>query len=183
PGPLPRRTCAASGLLETPRVAGEERRRRERVQPPVVLGADEVQRAAVQPADHERPLVGQRVVEAGERRPGRPCAYRKAGAAEILRLDGEQPPGDRDAVCRLVGAEELSLEPRGEALVHLCIFAAAGNKAAAPESLCLTATRLEGATHALAQDSPPTRGGRRHCVGSDLGRRRRREREALPQSQ
>jgi hypothetical protein len=70
-----------------------------------------MKRAAVQPADDERPFVEAAVDVAG-RQPTRPGADREARAAEVLRLDGEQPVGDGDRVRGPLAAEELAREPR-----------------------------------------------------------------------
>ena len=59
--------CAGrdAGLSEAADVACEERRRRQLVQSPVVLASDELQGAAVQPADHQRPLLGESAIDIG----------------------------------------------------------------------------------------------------------------------
>ena len=52
-------------LRQAPRIPGEERRRRQRVQPPVVLAADEVERPAVEPRHDERAVIRERAVHLG----------------------------------------------------------------------------------------------------------------------
>ena len=99
-------------LLETPRVAGEELRCRERVQPPVVLSPDEVQGATVQPADHERAVVRQSTVDVGGREAARARTNGKPRAAQVLRLNREQPVRDRDRVGAALVGEELRRESR-----------------------------------------------------------------------
>ena len=52
-------------LIEPPGVGAHHGRCGERVQPPVVVGVDEVQGAAVEPRHHQRPLVAHGVVDVG----------------------------------------------------------------------------------------------------------------------
>ena len=87
-------------LTEAARVPGEEGRRRQRVQPRVVLAADEMERAAIQPRDQKGALLGQGSIDVGSGEAGRPRADREARAPRILGLDREQPPGDRERVAR-----------------------------------------------------------------------------------
>jgi hypothetical protein len=104
----------AHALLAKPaHVPGELGRRREREQPRVVLAADQVERAAVQPGDQERALLGERAVDVrgGEALAAR--AYRQPGAPWILPLNGEQPLGHCRGVARPRAGEELRREPRG----------------------------------------------------------------------
>jgi hypothetical protein len=54
-------------LPETPLVPGGQLRRRQGVEPPVVLRGDEVERAAVQPRDDQRPLGAERAVDVGRK--------------------------------------------------------------------------------------------------------------------
>jgi hypothetical protein len=70
-----------------------------------------MERAAVQPADDERP-VRQAAVDVARGLPARTRADREARAAEILRLHREQAVGDRDGVGRPLVAEELARESR-----------------------------------------------------------------------
>ena len=101
-------------LRQPPRVAGEQRRRRQRVQPRVVLAAHEVQRPAVEPRDDERAVLGQRAVDVGGRQPGGPRADRQPRAARVLRLHGEQPLGDGDRSRRGRPGEQLRGETLGD---------------------------------------------------------------------
>ncbi len=118
--PLDRRDGTVGGprrdLLqrEPPRDRGAERRRRQRLEPRVVLAADEVERAAVQPREHERALVGQLAVDVRGREPGAARTDREPRAARVLRLDGEQPLHDRERVPRRRPGEKLRREPLGE---------------------------------------------------------------------
>ena len=75
-------------LPEPGAVAGRQLRRREGVQPPEVLGAHQVQRAAVEPAHHQLALV-QRQVDV---RRSQPCGARpdpKPGSDQVLPLHRE----------------------------------------------------------------------------------------------
>jgi hypothetical protein len=101
-------------LGQPPGVAGEELRRRQRVEPPVVLPTDEVQRAAVQPADDDRPLVGQRAVEVRDRQPAGARPNGEARASQILRLHREQAVTDANRVAGRLLSEELCRESRFE---------------------------------------------------------------------
>ena len=93
---LPRRDALLCQPAGRP---GGQLRRRERVQPPVVLCGDQVQGAAVEPAHHEGTVV-QRRLELGCAQSGRPAAHAQAGTARVLRLHGEQSTGD---LCRRPG--------------------------------------------------------------------------------
>ena len=97
-------------LGEAPRAAGEKLRRRQGVEPRVVLGADEVKRAAVEPADDERAVV-ECAVDVGEVQPGCSGADREPGAAQVLCLNSEQPLGDRDRVAGRLAGQQLGREP------------------------------------------------------------------------
>ncbi len=66
----------------------------ERVQPPVVVGAHEVQGASLQPAHDERAAVGEGGVDVRGGEPGAAAAHREPEAARVLALDGEQPGDD-----------------------------------------------------------------------------------------
>ena len=82
--------CLAHAFLgEAGPVPGVELRRRERVEPPVVVGAHEVQRAAVQPGDDEG-TVSQRVVDVscGEARGS--GAHAESEPPRVLRLDRKE---------------------------------------------------------------------------------------------
>ena len=98
-------------LGQTTRVSGEERRCRQGVQPRVVLAADEVQRAAVEPRDQERALVGESAVDVGGGESGRPGANREARSPRVLPLHREQPLGHRHGIARRRPREELRAQP------------------------------------------------------------------------
>ena len=79
-------------LAEPAGVGAEERRGGQGVEPRIVLTANEVQRAPVQPSNHERAL-GERPVDVRCSQTTRPRADREAGAARVLGLHREQPLG------------------------------------------------------------------------------------------
>ncbi len=109
-------------LSESPRVGRVNRRRRQGVEPVIVLAPDEMEGAAVEPGDDERAIV-ERPLDAsrGESRRSRP--EREPEAAWILRLHREQSLGDGNRIaCRRPG-EELRLEALGE---HAPIMAQPG---------------------------------------------------------
>ncbi len=83
----------------------------ERVQPPVVLGADQVQRAPVQPGDDQGPVRGQRAVDVGGGQPARPGADGQPQAARILSLDGKQPPDHVRSGPGGLAGQQLGFEP------------------------------------------------------------------------
>lgn len=101
-----------SGLRQTASVAGEQRRRRQRMQPPIVLAADELQRATVEPANHQRPLVAQSAIDIGRRQPTRARPDGETRAAQILRLHHQQPIADCDRVRGPLLTQKLGSEPR-----------------------------------------------------------------------
>ena len=110
------RSAAAGGdafLREPPRIRGEELRRRERVQPRVVVGGDQVQRAAVQPADHERPVGrarGRCRRRSGPRSGRAPRAVRRGRPAPAPRAGASSPP----RAPRRLPREELRGQTFGE---------------------------------------------------------------------
>ena len=118
-GSLDRRDAPLDGsgtharLRETPRVPGGERRRRQRMEPPVVLPANEVQGPTVEPADHERALVRQRPVDVGGGKTARPRPDRDPGAAEILCLDGQQAVDHPHRIHGPLWTEKLRRESSG----------------------------------------------------------------------
>ena len=103
--------CRDTGLSKPARVGGEQRWRSQGMEPPVVLAPDQVERAAIQPADHERAVV-QPAVDVSDRQAARARPNRQAGAAKVLCLDGEQALADLDGIGTPLFTEELSLEPR-----------------------------------------------------------------------
>src|SRR5580704_19426564 len=80
------------------------------MQPPIVLAADQVQRAAVQPGDDQR-LVLQRAVYVSGSEPHGPRPHREPGPARVLRLDREQPLGDRGRAGGRLARQQLRREP------------------------------------------------------------------------
>jgi len=91
-------------LRQPPRVAGEKGRRRQRVEPPVILPTDEVQRSAVQPTDDDGAFVGERAVEVRCDQPAGARPNGEARAPQILRLYREQAVTDANRVLgRLLG--------------------------------------------------------------------------------
>ncbi len=76
-------------LSQASGVGRRERRDSEGLQPGVVLAADQVQGAAVDPGDHQGPVFGQRPVHIGGRYARRAGADRQPETAGILTLDGQ----------------------------------------------------------------------------------------------
>jgi hypothetical protein len=101
-------------LRQAPRVGGEQRRRRHRVQPAVVLAAHQVQRAPVQPGDEQRALLDQGAIHVGGRQPRAAGPDGQASAARILRLHRQQASDDRDRVARRRPGEQLRREALGD---------------------------------------------------------------------
>ncbi len=86
----------AHALLRQPASVGNHMLRGDqRMQPPVVLRAHQMQGAPVEPGDEQRPPIAERRIEVGRREPE--CARTNAepGAAGILCLNGQQPLDDR----------------------------------------------------------------------------------------
>ncbi len=73
-----------------------------------------MQRAAVQPADHQRPVVRQGAVDVGDRQPFRAGPDGEPGAAEILSLHRQEPVTDRDRVGGALAGQKLGGKPRVE---------------------------------------------------------------------
>ena len=94
--PTPRSAAAGStpSCARRRALAGEQRRRGQGVQPGVVLGADEVQRSAVEPRDQERALVRERPVDVGGAEPGRTVPGQRAAPR------ADPGPGWRAAAAR-----------------------------------------------------------------------------------
>ena len=98
-------------LLQASQVAGPQLGRGQRVQPPVVLGRHQVQRAAVEPADEEGP-VGQCRVHVGCGQAGRAAADGEARTPGVLALHGKQTSYDVLGRPGRRPAEELGGQPR-----------------------------------------------------------------------
>ena len=98
-------------LGQPPGVGKGQPRREQRLQPPVVLAADQVQGAAVQPGDQQRAVLRQRPVHVGRGQPGRAHPDGQPGAARVLGLDGQQPPGHRLGAARGLPGQQLRREP------------------------------------------------------------------------
>ena len=77
------------------------------MEPRVVLAADHVERPPQEPADDQRPLLGQLTVDGGRGQPGGAGANGQARRAELLSLDGEQSPDDLGRGARPAGVEQL----------------------------------------------------------------------------
>ncbi len=125
-----RRARRHAELCQSAGVASEQGRRRQRMQPPVVLPANQVQRAAVEPADDDRTLVGQLAVEVGGREPARACANGEPGAPEILGLHGQEALADPDDVAGAFPSEKL----RRESPLENRVFHAAATRPASRPS-------------------------------------------------
>jgi len=78
-------------LREPPRVRGLQRGRGEKLQPPVVLGGDQVQGPPVQPGDQQRAVDGHGPVDVGGGQPGGAGPDGQPGAARVLSLDRQHP--------------------------------------------------------------------------------------------
>jgi hypothetical protein len=100
--------CEPTGALR------EEGRRGQRLKPRVVLAPNEVQRAAVQPRDQERAILGEGAVHVRRAEPLASRPHREPRPARILALDGEQPFRDRHRVARGLPGEQLSGEASTE---------------------------------------------------------------------
>jgi hypothetical protein len=98
-------------LGEPPCVAREQLRRGERVQPPVVLGPHQVQRAAVQPGHHHGTVPGQGVVHVRGRPGAAAGTHRQPGPALVLRLHGEQMPRDLHGALGRRAGQQLRRQP------------------------------------------------------------------------
>ena len=66
----------------------------------MVLGADEVERAAVEPVDDEGAVGGECRVDVGRAEPGGARPHREQRAARVLRLHGADPSDDLERVGR-----------------------------------------------------------------------------------
>jgi len=100
-------------LAQSAFAGGEQRRRGQPLQQRIVLAADQVQRAAVEPADDQLPL-GQRPLDVGRAQPLGPRPHREAEAARVLALNGKQTPGDGRRIGEWRAAEALRREALGE---------------------------------------------------------------------
>jgi hypothetical protein len=105
---LPRRDAL---LPEPPATGGEARGRREPEQPRVVVAADEVQRAASEPGDDHRALLGERCVDVGGGEPGRAGAQGQARRAQVLGLHGQESRHDLGDACRPRAVQQLRGRP------------------------------------------------------------------------
>jgi hypothetical protein len=81
------------------------------MQPPVVLGADQMQRAPVQPRDQHGAVIGQRAVDIGSGQPGRAGPDRQPRAARVLALHGQQPAYHCDDGGGRLPRQQLGGEP------------------------------------------------------------------------
>jgi hypothetical protein len=101
----------AHALLTQPAgVAGEEGRGGQGVQPRVVLAADQVERAAVEPGDQQRAVVGERAIDVGPTEARAAGTHGQARPALVLPLDREQPLGHRHGVARRRPRQQLGGE-------------------------------------------------------------------------
>ena len=89
-----RRLGRADPLLpKTPAVTGGQLWGGERVQPPIVRPSHQLQRAAVEPADHQGSALGERGVDVRRAQTRRAGTDREPEAACVLSLNREQVPG------------------------------------------------------------------------------------------
>ena len=96
----------------------------------VVLAADQVQGAAVEPGDQQRAVLAQRPVDVGRGEAGGAGADRQPGAARVLPLHGEQALGDGARVASSGGPERpwaVSRSAIGER-GHATMIPAAGRR-------------------------------------------------------
>ena len=70
------------------------RRRGEPVEPSMVLGPDQMERAPHEPGEHECAIVGARAFDVAPVEPGAPGPDGEQRATEVLRLDREESLGD-----------------------------------------------------------------------------------------
>jgi hypothetical protein len=108
-------------LSQPPGAGGEELRRRQRLQPRIVLAGDQVQRAAAQPSNDERAIRGQAPVDVSGGQANGPGSDREPGALRVLRLHGEQVHDDfhRRALnrdCQQLRAQALADHAPGSSL-------------------------------------------------------------------
>jgi hypothetical protein len=78
-----------------------------------------VQRAADQPGDDERAILGERGVDVRGGQPGAAGADRQAGGAQVLGLDGEQALDDGGRRRGLLARQELRGRPRAAQRLRL----------------------------------------------------------------
>jgi hypothetical protein len=109
-----RRAGVHAGLGQAGGVGRQQRRRGQGLKQRVVLGAHEVQRAAVERGDHERTLFGELAIDVGGGDPASAGPDRQPRRPRILRLDGEQPFRDLQRVSGRPACDNLSREPLGE---------------------------------------------------------------------
>lgn len=109
---------AAAGVTPSPRARRQQRRRGQRVQPRVVLAADQVQGAAVEPGDQQRAVLGQSSVDVRGAQPGGAGANRQASTSRILSPHGEQARGDGDRIASRLTGETLGSETVGHGRSH-----------------------------------------------------------------
>jgi len=97
-----------------------ERRCGQRLEPGVILAADEVEGAAVEPGDEERAVERERALDVGGREAARPGAKSEPGDARILALNREEALGD----CLRISGRRTGEELRRQSLCqHAAIIA------------------------------------------------------------
>ena len=76
----------------------------------VVLAPDEMQRAAIEPGDDQRAVLGERVVDVSRGDALGASPDRKPKPARVLALDGEDPLGNGHGIARGLAAQQLRTE-------------------------------------------------------------------------
>ena len=105
-----------AGLGQPAGVVGVEGRGGEGVQPPVVLGPDQVEGAPVEGGDHQRAVHGQGPVDIGRGHAVGAAADGQAEAPGVLGLDGQEPTDRLDGIGGRGARQKLGPAPqRGEA--------------------------------------------------------------------
>jgi hypothetical protein len=89
------------------------------VQPRIILTSHEVQRAAVQPGDHEHTLLAQGTLDIGDRQTRGARANRETHTTWILPLHRQQPLGDGNRIASGLSREQLRCEALSE---HRCQY-------------------------------------------------------------
>jgi hypothetical protein len=89
-------------------------RRGQGLQQRIVLAADQVQGAAVEPGDQQRAVLAQRPVDVRRGQARGAGADRQAGAARVLPLHREQALGDGNRIPSRLAGEALRRQALGE---------------------------------------------------------------------
>ena len=152
-------------LAEPARVGAHQPRRHQGMEPVVVLAANQVQRPAVQPADHQRALVRQGAVDLGGAGSGAARPHGHPHTSLVLALEGEDALRDTLRVCGALSCEHLRGQAFGEHLLARSIAQRVrGTGAAVPcalESVCRCSRGRRG------KAGRPSRAGEGSCGMND----------------